>query len=351
MTAEVTTKPAHSVTIGDVAEATGVSIRTVSRVLNDSPKVSAETRELVQGAIARLGFQPSLRARALASGRSFLIGFVQGDSNAHVLGVLQRGVVEVCSPAGYELLVHPADAEAPDLPEAIAAFVRRSRVDGLILPSPISENAQIPQAVLALGVPAVGLAAVRAPGYPSMVVSDEITAVRGMTEHLIGLGHRRIAMVTGPLRYFSARERRTGFLEAMAAAGLDVPPDYVVEGDYRFASGVAGAERLLSLSERPTAIFASNDIMAAAVLKVAVGKGLEVPRDLSVAGYDDSDIATMVTPSLTTIRRPLQEMARAAASQLLSLISGDPPGPDQKVALTLVTRASTAPPGGGSSSR
>jgi LacI family transcriptional regulator len=267
------------------------------------------------------------------------------------LGVLQRGVVEVCSASGYELLVHPLDAEAPDLPEAIAAFVRRSRVDGLLLLSPISENGKIPAALVELGVPAVALAAIRVPGYPAMLVSDEVSAGRGMAAHLIGLGHRRIAMITGPLRYFSARERQRGFLQAMDAAHLPVPPEYIVEGDYRFASGLAAAERLLSLAERPTAIFASNDIMAAAVLKVAAERGLQTPRDLSVAGYDDSDIATMVTPSLTTIRRPLEEMASAAASQLLALISGDPPGPDQKVALTLVTRASTAPPAGSPSRR
>lgn len=344
MTAEARIRPGRSVTISDVAYATGVSIRTVSRVLNDSPKVSAETREMVQGAISRLGFQPSLRARALASGRSFLIGFVQGDSNAHVIGVLQRGVVEVCSTAGYELLVHPVDAEAPDVSEAIAAFVRRSRVDGLLLLSPISENPTIPAALKALDVPSVALAALRVPGYPSMLVSDEFSAARRMTEHLIGLGHRRIAMVTGPLRYLSARERKAGFLEAMAAAGLEARPELVVEGDYGFDSGAAAAQRLLSLDERPTAIFASNDIMAAAVLKTAADRGLQAPRDLSVAGFDDSDIATMITPSLTTIRRPLHAMARTAASQLLSLIAGDRPGPDQRVELTVVVRASTASP-------
>ncbi len=336
-----TAKPA---TIGDVALATGVSIRTVSRVLNDSPKVSAETRQLVQGAIARLGFQPSLRARALASGRSFLIGFVQGDANAHVLGVLQRGVVEVCSQVGYELLVHPADTEAPEVAEEIAAFVRRSRVDGLILLSPVSENPAIPVALATLGVPAVGLAAIRVPGYASMLVSDEVSAARRMTEHLIGMGHRRIAMITGPLRFHSARERKAGFLQAMAAAGLEAGDGHVVEGDYGFAGGTAAAERLLDLPERPTAIFASNDIMAAAVLKAAAARGLEAPRDLSVAGFDDSDIAVMVSPSLTTIRRPLRDMAAGAASRLLSLIAGDAPGPDQRVELTLVTRASTAPP-------
>jgi LacI family transcriptional regulator len=185
-----------------------------------------------------------------------------------------------------------------------------------------------------------------------MLVSDEVAAARRMTEHLIGLGHRGIAMITGPLRYFSARERRSGFLEAMAAAGLSTSADDVVEGDYGFASGLAAAGRLLDRAERPTAIFASNDIMAAAVLKAAAERGLQVPGDLSVAGFDDSDIATMVSPSLTTIRRPLQEMARTAASLLVSLISGDQPGPDQRVALTLVERASTgAPPAAGNSSR
>lgn len=345
MTLDAATKPAHSVTINDVASATGVSIRTVSRVLNDSPKVSAQTRELVQSAIARLGFQPSLRARGLAAGRSFLIGVVQGDFNAHVLGVFQRGIVEVCSAAGYELLVHPADTEDPDLPETIAAFVRRSRVDGLIVLSPIAEHAEIPPALAALDVASVGIAAIRAPGYSSMLVSNERAAARRMTEHLIALGHRRIAMITGPLRFCSAQERLAGFREAVSAAGLTAPDGFVVEGDYQFESGRRATAELMRAAEPPTAIFASNDIMAAGVLKTAVELGLPVPGRLSVAGFDDSDIATMVSPSLTTIRRPLHEMARDATLRLLTLIGDETDvGPDQQVELTLVVRGSTAAP-------
>ncbi len=345
MTASPAIKPTHSVTIGDIAAATGVSIRTVSRVLNDSPKVSRDTRELVQAEITRLGFQPSLRARALAAGRSFLVGVVQGDSNAHVLGVFQHGIVEVCSAAGYELIVHPASTEDPQLAEAIAGFVRRSRVDGLLLLPPISENAAIPQALAGLGVAAVAIAAVRAPGYPSVLVSDERGAARQMAEHLIGLGHRRIAMINGPSRFFSAQEREAGFCAGLQAAGLDLPAAYRREGDYGFERARAAAADLLDQAEPPTAIFASNDIMAAAVLKTAAERGLDVPGDLSVAGFDDSDIATMVTPSLTTIRRPLLDMARDATRQLLAQIAGGPVAAvDQRVELSLVARGSSAAP-------
>ncbi len=345
MTANAAARPAKNVTIGDIAAATGVSIRTVSRVLNNSPKVNPETREAILAEIARSGFQPSLRARALAAGRSFLIGVVQGDFNAHVLGVFQRGIVEVCAEAGYELIVHPASTEAPDLAESIAAFVRRSRVDGLILLPPISENAAIPQALNSLGVLSVGVAAVRAPGYASVVVSDERSAARQMGEHLIALGHRRIALITGPMRFFSAQEREAGLRDALIAAGLSLPDQYRREGDYGYDSARLAAASLLDQAQPPTAVFASNDIMAAAVLKTALERGLSLPADLSVAGFDDSDIAVMVSPALTTIRRPFLEMARDATSQLLSLIGAPREGPvDPAAQLTLVVRESTAPP-------
>ena len=343
MTANAAIRPSRSVTIGDVAAVAGVSIRTVSRVLNDSPKVNGETRQRVQAIIAKLGFQPSLRARGLAAGRSFLLGVVQGDFNAHVIGLFQRGIVEVCSASGYELIVHPAATDDPDLAPVIGAFVRRSRVDGLLLLPPISENADIPRVLAELGVASVGIAAVDIPGYSWMLVSDERGAARQVAEHLIGLGHRRIAMITGPMKFHSAQERLAGFREALNQAGLDLPEPYVRVGDYGFQSGRDCTAALLALPQPPTAIFASNDIMAAAALKTAADLGVNVPGDVSVAGFDDSDIATMVTPSLTTVRRPLHAMARDATLRLMSLINGDATEADvSPISLSLIERGSTA---------
>ncbi|WP_223799361.1 LacI family DNA-binding transcriptional regulator [Sphingomonas nostoxanthinifaciens] len=336
---------ARAATIADVARVADVSVRTVSRVLNKSPKVGETTRATIERAIADLGFRPSMRARGLAARRSFLLGVVQGDQNDHVIGRLQHGIVEICSEAGYELLVHPVSVADPRLSDNLEDFVRRTHVDGLVLLSPVSELPEVPHLLGRLGVPAVGLASVRIPGYPAMLVGGERIAATTVADHLIALGHRRIAMITGPLRFHSATEREQGFRTALDRAGIALPRGYVVEGDYGFDSGLVAAEHLLALPNRPTAIFASNDIMAAAVLKVARERGIDVPGALSVTGFDDVDLASMLSPSLTTIRRPLRDIAREAARRVIALAEGEASRlPDLDVPLALVERQSTAPP-------
>lgn len=330
-----------SVTIDDVAKSAGVSIRTVSRVLNDSPKVGGETRETVLEVIKKLGYSPSSRARALATGRSNLIAVVQDDPNAHVIGVLQRGIVEVCSQHGFELVVHPVRFNDPDVALDVERFAQRSRVDGLIVLPPTSEIEAIPQRLTALGVPSVGIASVAVSAYPSMLVSNERAASAELGRHLLELGHRRIAMIEGPPHFKSAQERKLGFLEALAESGLPIELE-LREGDYGFDSGRVAAASLLGMKKPPTAIFACNDIMAAAVVKIARDVGISIPGELSVAGFDDSDLASMISPALTTIRRPLRDMARTATEQLLAMINQRDALRRQAVGLSLIKRQSTA---------
>ncbi|HEU0066963.1 MAG TPA: LacI family DNA-binding transcriptional regulator [Sphingomonas sp.] len=335
-------RPSAPATISDVAAAAGVSIRTVSRVLNASPKVGGVTRTRIEEIIARLGFHPNSRARGLAAGRSYLIGVVQDDPNNHVIGLLQRGIAEVCSAHGYELVVHPSRYDDPDVVENIGTFVRRSKVDGVILLPPLSELATVATALAALRLPVVALAAVRVAGHPAMVVGKEREAAAALADHLFDLGHRRIGMITGPLRFLSSDQRRRGFGEALAARGGSLVPALVCEGDYGFASGLAAARRLLALDDPPTAIFAANDIMAAAVIKVARERGIAVPGQLSVVGFDDADLASMITPALTTIRRPLAGMAADATRALIDMIAGGVDArADRVVELELVPRASS----------
>ncbi len=335
----------RSTTISDVARVAGVSIRTVSRVLNKSPKVAAASRERVEATIQQLGFSPSSRARALASGRSSLIGVVQDDPNAHVIGVLQRGIVDICAAQGYELVVHPARFSDPDLVRDVENFAMRSRIDGLIVLPPISEVSSIPIALTRLGVPAIGIAAIRVPGYAGALISEERAAAALLADHLVALGHRRIAVITGPLSFYSASEREQGFRGALEAHGIGLPDRYVAEGDYGFASGYARASVLLDLPEPPTAIFAGNDITAAAAVKAAQERGIAIPGQLSIAGFDDSDIASMISPALTTIRRPLLEMAHEATERLIGMIGSRESRrlPDHRIALSLIERHSTGP--------
>ena len=333
-----------SVTITDVAAAAGVSIRTVSRVLNGSPKVGKETRQEIQGHIDRLGFRPNSRARGLAAGRSFLIGVVQDDPNAHVISVFQRGIVEICSQQGYELVVHPSGYDDPDVIRNVQDFAQRSRVDGIILLPPLSELEGLAVALREIQLPAVAMASVRIPAHPVMLVSDERGAAAALADHLVALGHRRIGIVTGPMRFRSAAERLVGFRDALARHGIALPDDHVREGDYGFVSGVEAGRKLLALSDPPTAIFASNDNMAAGVMKAANLAGIAVPAGVSVVGFDDSDIAGMMIPALSTIRRPLAEMARSATERLLRMINrGDPTMEDESIDLHLIERDSVAP--------
>jgi LacI family transcriptional regulator len=331
-------------TINDVAEEAGVSLRTVSRVLNASPKVNEETREKVKAVIARLGFTPSARARALATRKSFLVGLIYDDPNALVLDEVQRGMVEVCGARGFEVVIHPCRYDAPDLLDDIEAFVGRSRIDGAIVIPPISERAEIHEVLLGLGVPGLFITSVPVAG--DMVIARERDAARLMARHLVELGHRRIGFISGPHRFQSARERKAGFAEVIAAHGdCELIEE---EGDYSFTSGLECGARLLARSDRPTAIFASNDSMAAGVFKAAAHLGLSIPRDLSVVGFDDSYIANMLTPALTTIRRPMRLIAQEAMRRLLARI--DRPLDDEVstvvdvLDLTVVIRDSTAAP-------
>lgn len=329
-------------TIVDVAHLAGVSVRTASRVVNKSTLVNSETRTRVEEAILTLDFSPSSRARGLRSGRSNLIGVIQGDANAHVIGAFQHGILASCTAQGFELVVHSASIDDPDMVHNIRDFIRRSRVDGVIVLSPTSEDPALPAALSALGVPAVAIAARRVEGYPAMLVSDERAAAADMADHLHTLGHRRIGLVTGPVARLSSQERAGGFLAALAARETHLESHHCIQADYSFEGGLDAGLALLSGDNRPTAIFACNDISALGVLKAAATLGLRVPDQVAVAGFDGSDIGMMVSPALTTIRRPLDRMARMATASLIAMID-DPSVVEtiESFALELVQRGST----------
>ncbi|WP_294320709.1 LacI family DNA-binding transcriptional regulator [uncultured Sphingomonas sp.] len=318
-------------TIADVAARAGVSIRTVSRVLNRSPLVNAATREQVEAVVAALHFRPSARARGLATGRSFLLGLVHNDRNALVLDPLQRGIVGAAVARGYELVVHPVASGDGDPVADVLDFAGRSRVDGVVVVPPVSGVAGVAEALGRAGVLAVALSSVALSGYGAVLVSDERGAARAVADHLVALGHRRIALLSGPASAHSAQERRAGFVAGLASHGLTLTQE--AEGDYGFDSGVAAAVRLLATDPLPTAIFAANDVMAAAVLKVAAGRSLDVPGDLSVVGFDGSILARMLTPALTTVHRPIADMAAAITTRLIDGIEGG--GDDTPLSATL----------------
>jgi LacI family transcriptional regulator len=335
----------RSATITDIARLSGVSKRTVSRVINNSPKVNQSTREKVQGIMDDLNYRPSSQARGLAARRSYLLGMIYDNPDALYIDEVQRGVLSVCSELGYELVVHPCDANS-DFPtgEAIA-FVNRSKLDGVIILPPISEDNDLAGALGKEEVPYVRLAAIALDTAEHVVVSNERSAVAAMAEYLVALGHRRIGYVAGPEGRKSTRERLEGFCDALERHGCSPCGDLFARGAYTFESGKRCGHALLEASEPPTAIFASNDEMAVGVIYAAQELGVKVPRDVSVAGFDDSALATRIMPSLTTIRRPVREMARLAATKLIASIDGRKDEARLGIFLdpVLVIRDSTAP--------
>ncbi|MEE2000202.1 MULTISPECIES: LacI family DNA-binding transcriptional regulator [Alkalimonas] len=332
-------------TINDVARIAGVSKRTVSRVINGSLSVGEHTRTKVQNVINELKYSPNTQARGLASSRSYLLGLIYDNPDALYLDSVQRGVLEVCSNLGYELVVHPCRYQSPTLVQDCLRFISRSKLDGIIVLPPVSELEELAQALKDSGRAYVRLSSVALDEPCHIVVSDDRAASAEMARYFAQLGHEKIAFITGPQAYKSTIERMEGFQLGLSAYGIQLRADWIVEGDNSYEKGIECARQLLLASERPTAIYANNDQMAAGVLKVAHELGIAVPAQLSVAGFDDNMLASRVIPSLTTIRRPVRQMALLAATKMIMSIENNDKGAEQvaaKVAPTLVVRESTA---------
>jgi LacI family transcriptional regulator len=338
----------HRPTINDIARLAGVSKKTVSRVINDSPFVKSGTREKIDAIIRQIGYAPDPQARGLAFRRSFLIGLVYDNPNASYIVNIQDGVLDALKDSGFELVVHPCDRFSPDFIPGVRRFVQRHRLGGVILLPPISENADLARALKALDCEHVRVASVRLDNASKMVVANDREAAGEVANYLEALGHRHIGFIAGPPQYRSSRERLEGFTSALEKRGMRLPADMIVEGAYSFDSGVACAEALLVRRPRPTAIFASNDEMAAGVYKAAYRMRIQIPEALSVVGFDDSSLASRLAPSLTTIRQPIRDMGRLAAMKLLPGAGegGAAEGPVTPVILHLVIRDSSRPPAG-----
>lgn len=308
-----------SITVDDVAADAGVSIKTVSRVLNHEPNVSEATRQKVAASMARLGYQPNPAARGLARNRTNIIALVYENPSDNYVVNLQRGALEACSRYDYSLLLSPCDYRAPDLATQIVQSVRQRALAGLILTPPVCDVPELVAALDALGVDYVRLAPIDTRPNGLSVGCDDRAAARDMTLYLIGLGHRRIGYVVGHPDHGAAHRRFDGYRDAMRESGLAVDDALVAHGTHSFESGVACGERLLAGPSRPTAIFAGNDDMAAGVLYVAHARGIDVPRELSLAGYDDTPLSRQVWPGLTTVCQPIADMAYTALEQIVAI--------------------------------
>jgi len=330
-------------TINDVARIAGVSKKTVSRVINRSPLLSDDTRKHVEGVIRGLGYVPNPQARALALRRNFLIGLIHDNPNAQMVMNVQQGILESLHGTEFELVVRPIDRGSATMLEDVRNFLERQRLFGVVLLPPVSENNQLAQLCADIGCRYVRMGSAELDDAEHMVASNDCEAVTAAVDYLIEQGHKRIGLVLGPHGFRSARERREGFELALKSAKITLPRSMIADGNYTFESGVMAADRLLDLMPRPTAIFACNDEMAAGVLHAARQRGIEVPRDLSIIGFDDTPIAAHIWPPLTTVRWPIISMARSAALKLIAE-DGEPVEEPSMFRSTLIRRGSVAPP-------
>jgi LacI family transcriptional regulator len=291
---------------------------TVSRVINGETNVRPATRDRVNAAITALRYKPNPAARSLAGAPLTRIGLLYSNPSPAYLSELLFGSLDQASRIGVQLIVEKC--ELGDHEIEVARHLMDTGVDGIMLPSPLSDSPRLIEEIAAEGLPAVVVGS-GAPSDKMLAVSiDEHAASVAMMRHIIALGHRRIGFIVGSPAQAASAQRLDGYVEALAEAGLPNDPALVAQGQFTYRSGMAAAEQLLDLADRPTAIFASNDDMAAATVAVAHRRGLDVPADLTVCGFDDTTLATAIWPELTTIRQPIAEMSRASLDLLVSAI-------------------------------
>ncbi|WP_246504825.1 LacI family DNA-binding transcriptional regulator [Microvirga antarctica] len=339
-------RPAQQVArIHDVAKLANVSTATVSRALASPDRVSAETLARVLNAIASTGYVPNPAARSLRSHKTGMVLVVLPDLANTFFSRILRGVEETLFEAGYGMII--GDLDGSPVKEAhFAAFASAGRVDGAILLNGhlFGQSREGKGMPVAINIPLVALCeAIPNADIPQIEIDNRLSA-ETMTRYLASLGHRRIAYVSGPAGNVLERERMRGYRDGLEAEQIAFDAGLVIGGDYTVESGVAAGRDLLAREARPTAVFCTSDEMAIGLMRTVHSHGLRVPRDMSVAGFDDIEFAAVAEPALTTIHQPRRQLGQAAATALVSLLSGRTTPRSIRLETSLVIRESTAPP-------
>ena len=305
-------------TIADVARLAKCSPMTVSRVINNEARVKDETREAVMDAVRQLNYSPNRAARSLAGGEQLRVALLFDNPSASYLSEFLMGAVQEANRRDVQVLVQSCEssAESMDLIRKLHA----GGIRGFMLPPPLCDEQAVLDLIEELGGVAVAVGPGKAAGFGASVLIDDYQAAFDMTKHIIGLGHERIGFIIGNPEQVAAGQRLEGYRAAMTEAGLNVPDELLVQGRFTYRSGMDAANKLLALQERPTAIFASNDDMAAATVAVAHRLHLDVPNDITICGFDDTEMARTIWPELTTIRQPIREMTAWAVGAVSRLV-------------------------------
>lgn len=344
------------ITIVHVADRAKVSVKTVSRVLNNEPNVTTELRERVMAAVDKLGYSPNMAARRLGGSKSWLlisfndreltIANWRSARGNNWIDQMLHGAMLACEPAGYHMMLELIDLDAADVERKLLSVLTSLRPDGVILTPPSSDHPAVLAALKKRGTPFVRIGSIKK-GAGYRVLMDDVAASRDVTRYLLGLGHRRIGFITGSERFIASQLRVKSFLDTMAKAKAVVEEGWVQRGDFSFESGVAATEALLDLASPPTAIIASNDEMALAALQVAQKRKLVVPDQLSIVSFDDGAGVRISSPTLTALRQPVSEMAARAVELLINdgAVAGKPAQSENILPHELIVRESTSPPG------
>ncbi|PCI61153.1 MAG: LacI family transcriptional regulator [Gammaproteobacteria bacterium] len=307
-------------TINDVAKQAEVSIKTVSRVINNEVSVRQATRDKVLAAVKALDYQPNLAARNLAGTKSYSIAYVYDNPNAYYIIDMQKGILSACKKQGYELLIHPCNAKADNITQEISTMVKQSRVAGLVLTPPFSEMPEFVQQMKQLDVKIVRIMSGDvAPDdlTPCIMVNDHQASYK-ITQHLIDLGHRHIGFIVGGAEHKSSSERLSGYTQALKDNDIAISENLIVHGEYSFESGVHGAKSLIAEEIKPTAIFSCNDEIAAGALFAARLMNIAIPEELSIVGFENSPFSRQTWPTLTTADQPNDQIAENATNLLIA---------------------------------
>jgi len=329
-----------AVRLRDIAEQIGVSVNTVSRALTGKPDVNPETRARIAALAAQLGYTPNFLARSLLRGRSHTIGLVVTDCTDPFYATLIRAAEHALSQGGFGLLLATSNESSGKEKQALD-MLRERRVDGLLF-TPVDVGAPHVREALASDLPIVLLSR-RPAGHPGPFIGiDNQAGAVLLIRHLLDLGHRRIAHVTRSDRASSAGERLAGYRAALEAAGIAPSDALVHQAEPNVAGGRGAAEWLMALDPRPTAVFTYNDAQAVGLILAAQAAGLRVPQDLSVAGFDDIELSSLIQPRLTTVAQPIEEIGSRGARMVIGMIQGKPSTRPVVLTPVLVARESTA---------
>ncbi|MEW6998020.1 LacI family DNA-binding transcriptional regulator [Colwelliaceae bacterium BS250] len=312
------------VTINDVADLSGVSMKTVSRVINNESSVRQTTRDKVMAAVKELNYQPNLAARSLAGSNSYTIAYIYDNPNAYYVIDMQNGILSECKKQNFELVIHPCNSKADNIIEEITSMIKHSRIAGVVLTPPFSEMPEITDQLTAMGVKLVSILSGHslAENHTPCIMINDFDASFELTKHLIDLGHKDIGFISGGKEHKSTSERIDGYKSALIVNNISVRDELIVDGEYSFESGVQGAEKLLAIDPRPTAIFSCNDEIAAGALFSSRLKNINIPDQLSIVGFENSPFSRQTWPKITTADQPNQTIAQNATALLINEIRG-----------------------------